>query len=209
MNLKEIDLRNIYRKWKSGLGAFEGFFRSTPFVSLQTYDDFIIADADISKCNEKILKIIIENCNEDNFLIIDLPLNEILDLALVLNNEYSIKPILNINLLFHPFGIIGNKNNIIKLINNGLKLKNINTDKFVMLIPYDRYDEEIENTGLRDKLNNQYGIGEDDLPYAENLREIGYKNIIIITKDKVKEDLYNYINFIKNNENIKIFELIL
>ena len=79
------------------------------------------------------------------FLIIDLPLDAILNLALALNNEYSIKPILNVNLLFHPFGIIGNKDNINELINNGLKLKKINTNKFVMLIPYDRYNEELDD----------------------------------------------------------------
>ena len=49
MNLQEIDLRNIYRIWKSDLGPFEGFFRSTPFVSLQTYDDFTLDEEDVNE----------------------------------------------------------------------------------------------------------------------------------------------------------------
>ncbi len=202
MNLKEIDLKKVYRIWKSELGPFQGFFRSTPFVSLQTYDDFILNEINTRKYDKKILNNIIENCNDNNFLIVDLPLSEILDLALVLNNEYLIKPILNINLLFHPFGIMGNKDNINKLINNGLELKKINTNKFVMLIPYDRYNQELENTVLYDKLNNQYGIGEDDLPSVNILKELGYSEVIILTEGKVKEDLNDYINFI--NKSIKV-----
>ena len=207
MNLQEIDLRNIYRIWKSDLGPFQGFFRSTPFVSLQTYDDFTLDEENINEYDQKVLDIIIENSDENNFLIVDLPLNEILNLALVLNNEYSIKPILNINLLFHPFGIIGNKDNINKLINNGLKLKKINTKKFVMLIPYDRYNDELESNDLKDKLNNQYGIGEDDLPYVNMLKELEYNKVIILTKDNIKEDLNDYVNFINKDIRVEIIKV--
>ena len=199
MNLQEIDLKNIYRIWKSNLGPFQGFFRSTPFVSLQTYDDFTLEIENINEYDKKVLDTIIENFDENNFLIIDLPLNEILNLALVLNNQYSIKPILNVNLLFHPFGIIGNKDNINKLINNGLLLKRINTKKFVMLIPYDRYNDEFESNDLKNKLNNQYGIGEDDLPNVNVLKELEYSKVIILTKDNIKEDLKDYVNFINKD----------
>lgn len=208
MNLHEIDLRNLYRIWKSGLGPFQGYFRSTPFVSLQTYDDFMLDEEIINGCDPKVLDMIIKNSDENNFIIIDLPLNEILDLALVLNNEYYIKPILNINLLFHPFGLIGNKDNINKLIDNGLKLKKIDTKKFVMLIPFDRYNEELEFNNFMDKLNNQYGIGEDDLPYANLLKELKYNKVIILTKDCIKEDLNNYANFINNDIRVEIIKVI-
>ena len=209
MNLQEIDLRNVYRIWKSDLGPFQGFFRSTPFVSLQTYDDFTLDTENINGYDQKVLDIIIENSDENNFLIIDLPLNEILNLALVLNNEYSIKPILNINLLFHPFGIVGNRDNINKLINNGLKLKRINTKKFVMLIPYDRYNESLDSNDLKDKLNNQYGIGEDDLPNVHILKELKYSKVIILTKDHMKEDLNDYVNFINKEIRVEIIKVML
>lgn len=207
MNLQEIDLKKVYKVWKSDLGPFEGFFRSTPFVSLQTYDDFVLSDENTNEYDENVLHNIIKISNENAFLIVDLPLSEILDLALVLNNEYLIKPILNINLLFHPFGIIGDKDNINKLINNGIKLKKINTSKFVMFISYDRYNEDVESTSLCDKLNNQYGIGEDDLPYANMLRELGYNKMIILTKDKIKEDLNDYINFMNKDISVEIIRV--
>lgn len=207
MNLQEMDLRNVYRRWKSDLGPFEGFFRSTPFVSLQTYDDFTVETENINEYDIKVLDIIIKNSDENNFIIIDLPLNEILNLALVLNNEYSIKPILNVNLLFHPFGIIGNKDNINKLINNGLELRKINSKKFVMLIPYDRYNDELLTSDLNDKLNNQYGIGEDDIPSVNVLKELEYSKVIILTKDNIKEDLNDYVNFINKDIRVEIIKV--
>jgi len=219
MNLQEIDLRKIYRLWKSDLGPFQGFFRSTPFVSLQTYDNFELDTENvdetenrnqiyrISGYDQKVLDIIIENSDENNFLIVDLPLNKILNFALVLNNEHNIKPILNVNLLFHPFGIIGNKDNINELISNGLKLKKINPQKFIMLIPYDRYDDEFGDNDLKDKLNNQYGIGEDDLPYVNMLKELGYNKVNILTKDDIKEDLNNYVDFINNEIMVEIIKV--
>ena len=207
MNLQEMDLRNVYRRWKSDLGPFEGFFRSTPFVSLQTYDDFTVETENINEYDIKVLDIIIKNSDENNFIIIDLPLNEILNLALVLNNEYSIKPILNVNLLFHPFGIIGNKDNINKLINNGLELRKINSKKFVMLIPYDRYNDELLTSDLNYKLNNQYGIGEDDIPSVNVLKELEYSKVIILTKDNIKEDLNDYVNFINKDIRVEIIKV--
>lgn len=208
MNLQEIDLRNIYRIWKSNLGPFQGFFRSTPFVSLQTYDDFRLEEENIIKYDQKVIDVIMENFNESNFLIVDLPFKDILNLALVLNNEYSIKPILNVNLLFHTFGMIGTKDNINKLINNGLKLKKIITHKFIMMLPYDRYNEEAVSDDLSNKLNNQYGIGEDDLPCVNMLKELGYEQVIILTKDNIKEDLNDYVNFINKEIRVKIIKVI-
>lgn len=204
MNLQEIDLKNVYRRWKADLGSFQGFFRSTPFVSLQTYDDFELNEEIKTECDKEVLNKILEKCSEDDFLIIDLPFDEILDLALVLNNEHSIKPILNVNLLFHPFGMVGSIDNINKLINYGLKLKKIDTNKFVMLFQYDRYDEALEGELLCDKLNNQYGIGEDDFPYSKVLKQLGYNKVVIITKNKIKKDLNEYIKFIIKDIKVEI-----
>ncbi|WP_271813850.1 normocyte-binding protein [Clostridium beijerinckii] len=202
MHLQDIDLRKVYRVWKSNLGPFQGFFRSTPFVSIQTYDDFILKEENTCQCNKNVLDIVVENCSKNNFFIVDLSIDEILNLAFILNNEYSIKPILNVNLLFHPFGIIGTKENINKLINNGLNLKEVSTEKFVMLIPYDRYNDDFKIDDLKDKLNNQYGINDDDLPNTDMLKILGYTKITILTMNKIKDDLRDYINFI--NEDIEV-----
>lgn len=209
MNLQEIDLRKVYRLWKSDLGPFQGFFRSTPFVSLQTYDNFTLSEENINNFNEKVLNIILENYNQNNFLLIDLPIDEILDLALILNNEHSIKPILNINLLFHPFGIIGSKESINRLISNGLKLKKVSTEKFVMLIPYDRYSDELKSKDLKNKLNNQYGIGDDDLPNVNMLKELGYSKVIILTKNDIKEDLRDYVDYINKDIKLEVVKVML
>ena len=202
MHLQDIDLRKVYRIWKSNLGPFQGFFRSTPFVSLQTYDNFMLKEENTCQCNKNVLDIVVENCSKNNFFIVDLSIDEILNLAFILNNEYSIKPILNVNLLFHPFGIIGTKENINKLINNGLNLKEVSTEKFVMLIPYDRYNDDFKIDDLKDKLNNQYGINDDDLPNTDMLKILGYTKITILTMNKIKDDLQDYINFI--NEDIEV-----
>lgn len=202
MHLQDIDLRKVYRIWKSNLGPFQGFFRSTPFVSLQTYDNFMLKEENTCQCNKNVLDIVVENCSKNNFFIVDLSIDEILNLAFILNNEYSIKPILNVNLLFHPFGIIGTKENINKLINNGLNLKEVSTEKFVMLIPYDRYNDDFKIDDLKDKLNNQYGINDDDLPNTDMLKILGYTKITILTMNKIKYDLRDYINFI--NEDIEV-----
>ncbi|EKQ52558.1 MULTISPECIES: hypothetical protein [unclassified Clostridium] len=207
MNLEEIDLRKVYRTWKSDLGPFQSFFRSSPFVSLQTYDDFELTEEKIIECDKTIINNIIENSDDSSFVIVDLPLKEILDIALILNNEFLIKPVLNINLLFHPFGIIGDKNDISKLINNSLRLKEVKTKKFVMLIPYNRYSDDLDYRNFSDKLNNQYGIGEDDLPYAFMLKELGYIKIVILTKDKIKEDLNVYINSVNKELEVEIIRV--
>lgn len=206
MNLKEVDLRNVYRHWKKGLGPYRCFFRSSPFVSLQTYDDFEIMDI-CEKEDKKISGAILNEKSKGNFVIVDLELDRILDLALLLNNRNNIKPILNVNLLFNIFGLIGTKENISRLINYAYKLEHIKTDKFVMLIPYDRYDDNIDVSKVYDKLNNQYVVGFDDLPTVDFLKELGYKGISIITKENLKEDLKEYIEGINKEINVNLVKV--
>ncbi|HCW54690.1 MAG TPA: normocyte-binding protein [Clostridium sp.] len=196
MNLKEIDFRKIYRTWKKGLGPYRCFFRSSPFVSLQTYDDFKIKDVH-EEADEKILSLVLNESSDNNFVIADFEFDKILDIALKINNENKIKPILNINLLFHPFGIVGTKDNICRLIKYSDKLIDIKTNKYVMLIPYDRYDEKINMDKMNDKLNNQYSVGFDDLPTVEFLKNLGFEGISIVTRNEIKEDLMDYITYIR------------
>ena len=206
MNLKEIDLRKIYRAWKKGLGPYRCFFRSSPFVSLQTYDDFEIINCN-DQVNKKILSSILKESDREYFVIADFKFDEILNIALKLNNEYHIKPILNINLLFNPFGIVGTKYNISRLLNYAYRINDINTDRYIMLLPYDRYDEKIDVSTVYDKLNNQYAVGFDDLPTVEFIKRLGYKGITIVTKDKIKEDLKDYVNYISNDVKVNLVEV--
>ncbi len=203
MNLKEVDLRSIYRMWKSNSREFRCFIRSTPFVSLQTYDDLILDDYK-NEIKKEIVDKILDEYKDEYFIIVDLPLDEILDLSLELNNNYFINPILNINLLFHPFGLVGNRKNISKLINNGIKLNKIKSKKYIMFIPYDRYNEEVDVKKIYDKLNNQYAVGDDDLPSQDVLKKLGYKGAIVFTKSKIKEDLKSYIDYFNDEFNVKL-----
>lgn len=206
MNLNEVDLRSVYNIWKNNLGTFRCFFRSTPFVSLQTYENFIL-DEYKKEYKNNLEKQILEYINNKYFIIVDLPFDEILDLALEFNNKYLIKPILNINLLFHPFGVIGNNKNISKLINNGMKLNQIKSEKYIMFIPYDRYNEGIDVSKIYDKLNNQYAVGEDDLPSYEFLKKLNYNGVVVVTKDNVKEDIKNFINYFQNEFKVKLVKV--
>ena len=74
MNLQEIDLKKIYRIWKSDLGHFQCFFRSTPFVSLQTYDDFTLSEEYINEYDSKIASNY-EREEEINLFLLSLPKN--------------------------------------------------------------------------------------------------------------------------------------
>lgn len=206
MELKDVDLRDCYRRWKNGLGEYRCFFRSTSFVSLKTYENFTLENEE-DKLDDKLTNRVLEELDEKYFTIVDLDINEILDLSLVLNNKYNIKPILNINLLFNNFGLIGDKTNITKLINTSMKLENKTCEKYVVMIPYDRYMEGIDVLNMKDRLNNQYAIGLDDLPDEEFIKELGYKGIKIITKSKVKEDLMEYINYIKDFVEVKLIKV--
>lgn len=205
MNLRDIDLIELYRIWKKNLGYFRCFFRSTPFVSLQTYENFQIEDRIFQK-QDKVLELLLNKVSEKAFCIVDMPFDEIINLAVQLNNEFNIKPVLNLNIMFNVYGIIGSKNNINNLISASFKLKDINPDNYVMLLDYDRYKDLWNEDHMINKLNNQYGIGEDDIPEGSVLKELGYKKIAVISKD-IKEDLKDIIEYIKNDIDIEIIKV--
>lgn len=56
-------------------------------------------------------------------------------------------------------------------------------------------------------MNNQYAVADDDLPSADILKRLGYNRIVVFTKDNVKEDLMNYIDYFKNEINVKIVRM--
>ena len=203
MNLKDVDLREVYRKWKKDLKGFRGFYRSTPFVSLQDYDDFQLLETHVKRY-DKLMEKIAGSIEDGDFCIIDLPFDIILDLALSLNNDYNIKPVLNINMYFNEYGIIGNKENISRLINNSLQLKTFPMDKFAMFYDYDRYNDDLDMKKICDKLNNQYGISDDDFPEGDFIKNLGYKKITVFTKKTIKEDLKEQLDYIKNKLKVNI-----
>ncbi len=204
MNLYDVNLIELYRKWKENLGYFRGFFRSTPFVSLQTYDNFKLYPYNNSVDNE-ILNIVLDKISEKAFCIVDMPFSKIINLALKINNEFNIKPILNLNIMFNEYGIIGNKHDISDFINVSMRLNNIKPRNYVMLFDYNRYKDEVEED-IINKLNNQYGIGEDDIPDIDMIKSLGYNKLTIISKS-IKEDLEEVIEYIKDHIYIEIIKV--
>ncbi|MEG2289796.1 MAG: normocyte-binding protein [Clostridium sp.] len=207
MNLKEKNFREIYRAWKSNLGNFEPFMRSGPFVSLQTYSDFEITysldEQYIYREHKDKLMDITSHDLEKTFIIIDINMRESLEMAYLINNKFNIKPIINFNFLFHPYGLIGNKDSIERLIILGENLKIIKPKAYVLFLDYERYGE-FEDDEYKKKLNNQYEFLSEDLPYGKVLKSIGYTKLIVYTKADVKGDMKAYVSETNNDLNIEI-----
>lgn len=209
MNLQETNFRKIYRAWKANLGVFEPFMRSGPFVSLQTYLDFNFTyslDEEYlnNKYKEKLDKII-DNNLEKTFIIIDSDMNESLELAYLLNNKFNIKPIINFNFLFHPYGLVGSKESIERLVVLGKNLATVKPTAYLMFLDYERYGDFSAEL-YKKKINNQYEFSDEDLPYGEMLKKLGYTTMIICTKGELKEDLKEYADSIKSSLSIEIIK---
>lgn len=207
MNLKDVDLRYVYRKWKSNLEFFEPFIRSGPFVSLQNYEDFQIGYKPKEEELYKKYKIEIDKILEQNlrstFIIADLELIEDLEIAYVLNNKFSIKPVLNCNFLFHPYGLIGDKQQIEALVTIGYKLQEIIPKGYVFFLDCGRYKEFTPEV-YKKKLNNQYELTEEDVPNLETLKELGFNRVVIITKNTLKEDIHYYANYLRQELQVEV-----
>ncbi|MGL4774357.1 MAG: normocyte-binding protein [Clostridium sp.] len=198
MYLQEIDKRELYRKWKKNLNHFEPFLRSSPFVSLQTYSNIKLEDVEIDfNYFEKFIEDnILSHLKDTSFLIIDLPLEKILNISIILNNKYKFKPILNLNFLFHPYGLIGNPNLVNQFIYSSKELLEIVPKGYIMMIDYNRYGDYSEKLH-EERLNNQYELCDYDLPYGNSLKSLGYEEIVYIFENKEKEDLKECLNYLK------------
>jgi hypothetical protein len=205
MKLKDVDVRQVYRNWKLGSDAFESFVRSGPFVSLKTYEDFDLnMSFDLLHLQQQYHDILqsILNCKKDEFILCDFDFNNSLEIGFLLNNIFSIKPIISFNMLFHPYGLIGTKGNIENLVKYGLNLKKITPKGYVFMCDYGRY-QDFKEDEYKKKLNNQYEICDADLPYVETLKILGYNKVVFFTEKDIKKDIQGYLNYIENS-NVQI-----
>lgn len=207
MNLKDVDLRHLYRKWKSNLEFFEPFMRSGPFVSLQNYGDFEICyspqEEELYEKHKIVIDKILRQDLKNTFFIADLELIEDLEIAYVINNKFSIKPVLNCNFLFHPYGLIGDKGQIEALVTIGHKLQHITPKGYVLFLDYGRY-KDFSPEVYKKKLNNQYELTEEDLPNINTLKELGFKKVILIINEQLKEDINGYVNYLREELQVEI-----
>ncbi|MCD3235447.1 normocyte-binding protein (plasmid) [Clostridium botulinum] len=198
INLREVCIQDIYRNYRKAASELNCFFRSTPFVSLKHYEDFLIKD---SENVALVKKEILDNVKEDTLIILDLPLSDSLNIGHILNKSNNANLVLAANFMFHTFGLIGDKKDIETLINVGMDLKENRSNKYVFILDNNRYLEKYSTIKdvPKDKFNNQYELSDEDLPTIEILNILKIKNVFLYYKD-LKEDIKNYVEYLRINK---------
>ena len=187
----------------------EGYVKSTTLASLSTLDSF---KADIkdyynnkSVSNDvfKKLESKIGTDLNNTFIISDLEAEENLNLSIILNNNFNIKPILSFNHIAHDHGLIGNSVIHNKIVNYSFEFKDIEEVKaYCFILDNARYRD---NDDYLDPLvfNNQYEVTEEELPHIEVLKMVNIESLIFIYRNKIKEDIKRYLDYL-NDEKVKI-----
>lgn len=208
-SLRDIDLLGHYRRWREGAADFECFVRATPFVSLKHYPDMELVggekadevDQKAAEVDQRIQGGLRRYFNltsgQDTLFLVDLPGQLALSVAQYLNNEWLVKPILLFHQPLHPFGLVGDRQFIQKLLHVGQALQPIDKMRgFVLILDYQRFGE-YQEVELQQYFNNQYELAEEDLPEAELLKHLGYAAVHVLTENPVKADLANYLVYLQ------------
>ncbi|MFT8315026.1 MAG: hypothetical protein ABF633_12410 [Clostridium sp.] len=181
---------NVYKNFYLNAGIMSCFVKSLPFVSAVNLSDLNIGtkvELDISKI--KALK------TEDNLIILDIPAELGMEYAYNYRDKYTIIP--DFNMVCHDFGIVKSKPLLERLtLFSDIKLKN--TDRYMIILDSNRYrDIEINNMN---EYNNQYEVTEEELPELEILEFLKINTVSYIGSDNVKEDIAEYLNYLKANK---------
>ncbi|ADL53052.1 hypothetical protein [Clostridium cellulovorans] len=208
-----MNLYDKFIKWYDNSGVFECYFKSTPFTTLKDYllDITLIENVGLDDNNiqtlEKLNKLKVFN-KENSIYMIDLPGEDSVDYAYLLNNNYYIKPILSYNNIFNKYGIVGSRELASKLLHYADTLIQHGKYKsYSFIMDFNRYidDIDLDNPTL---YNNQYEVTEEEFPYAEILQDLNIKKVIFITKEIIKQDVNNYLNYLQeNNVEIEVIKL--
>lgn len=200
-------LYNAYVNWRSGLEKFYWFLVSTPFASIDDISEFSLIDnvsfkvesSDKFKKYESIFK----KLSEREMVLVDLEGEEALDLALMLNYEFNISPVLVFAQIYHKNGIVGNEVVLSKLIQYSFRLNKKNENKYSFICDYSRYgNEDLDKSKF---FNNQYELTDEELPLKEDLLSNGIQSVIVLTYDKIKDDIEEYIKYLREcNINVEI-----
>jgi len=198
--LSEIDFLQVYNKWNNGLDVFKCFFRATNFVSLKHYPDFQLnkVPEDGGDYFEDISSHLKKYSFEDTLFLIDITGTEAIRTAFFIRKIFSLAPILAFNGILHPFGLIGDKNYISYLIGYGMLIEDIAKKGHLLVLDHDRFDEYSDEE-LRENFNNQYELGEEELPSVEMLELLGYSKVVYMYEQNEKEDLACYLEHLSEN----------
>jgi hypothetical protein len=203
MKLSEVDWYSIYKKWALNLGDFNYLFKSTPFVSAKYMEDFELKGHGQYILPENILPEIKSNISKDGIIIVDTDSTLGIELALALNNQCSVCPILSYNFLFHPYGIVGNNKLIEALVWAAENLNPINPITHAFILDSNRYTNGI-NLDNPCVFNNQYELTEEELPDIDALEMLKKNSVTFFYSSSIKEDISCYLEHLKaNNINVK------
>jgi hypothetical protein len=197
--LTDVDLYKTYCNWIFGTDGFRCYFRPTNFVSLKHYTDFELID---TKPDHPLVQKVLETAGPydavETLVIVDLPGNAALDVAYGIRVYGSRRPVLLFNGVLHPNGLIGDKEYISRLLMYGETVFERSTAGFALILDSQRFGE-YEDEQYRICFNNQYELGEEDLPSAEMLKEEGCKSILFIHEGCIKEDIDPYLNYLEES----------
>lgn len=209
MNLKEIDILELYHKWCLGSGYFEAFIRSGPFVSLKYFDNMRV---EVPKEKDKGFFYIIEKyleVDEKQLILIDIDGTLAMEIGYKINKKYNLWPIIIFNFLLHPYGLVGDNDFINALIYYGNLLSNENLKDILILLDYNRFND-VEENKFKECFNNQYEFSEEDLPNVEMINTLKYSKVLCFYQDDEKEDIKYYLEYLRNNnilvESVKLSE---
>ncbi|MDT8718874.1 hypothetical protein IAI10_19655 [Clostridium sp. 19966] len=200
MRLEQVNLLELYHKWLSNAGYFECYVRTSVFATAKHYKEFQLDESNISsELYYKVCSILKKYDEKETIFLLDFPDSEAIKLAYFINNNLAIKPILTFNMLLHDYGLVGSKDFVNALVVCGNKLKEIDPKGYAFILDYYRYREFEEEAYLKG-FNNQYEVSDEVLPEAGLLKNLGYKKIVYVSVDKEKEDILNYLNYLKDNK---------
>ncbi|MGE5418352.1 MAG: hypothetical protein ACM3UZ_16560 [Acidobacteriota bacterium] len=198
--LHSCDPRWLYRRWAAGAGPFALFVRKANFMSLAHYPDIeiIAPDADLGLIQEVMHILSAQDLDDGRTLnLLDVPGEVGLAMAGSLQNEMSIKPILIYPNLLHPFGAVGGDEMVRALVWYGEELTELEDPRgFALVLDSKRYIDEGELSPAL--YNNQYELGEDDLPKVGMLDSLGIEQIIMIRYHN-KEDVGSYCDYLRES----------
>lgn len=208
--LNDINTYDLYTKWSSGSGVFRCFFRTTGFVSLKHYENFILTDIVTESFDyERLFSVVDMYPLQDTVFVIDFPDNDAVKAAFMLQKHRKLKAILTFNNVLHPFGIVGSREYISSLVSCGYELEpeEMEFSGFVFVLDWLRFGQYSDEE-LRGNFNNQYELTDGDLPPVDMLKELNYKKLVYICRETVKEDVGSYLDYL-DSEGITVVREVL
>ncbi|MEN6389860.1 MAG: hypothetical protein ABFD04_05540 [Syntrophomonas sp.] len=207
--LHEIDFRSLFERWAEGSGPFTCFFSKANFVSLKHYPDFSLRQPKHQA--NRLFRLVgpsLQNAGPAHLAIFDIPARAGIRLACLLQNRLQIKPILTFLCPLHPHGLVGGSNYVNDLAVYGLALKPVEAKGFAFILDSRRYRTRVTQRTLKERFNNQYELGPDNLPGVEMLNALSISQVSFYHLEPAMEDAAAYVQHLRQN-NIELDELII